>query len=159
MVELPIEERYVPNVYLSAVMISDAESHLDSKQLVVPPVQQFLKVAVKADREQYQPRDNGSLTITTTDVDGKPVAAEVGFGLYDESVKYIQSDYAGDPRQFYYGSKRGQNVQTQSSFDQKAYVTLVQRKNGQLIDRKNAGEETNEDDVTRVRTDAEGRAM
>ena len=33
----------------------------DTKQLVVPPVQQFLTVDVKSDREQYQPREEGTL--------------------------------------------------------------------------------------------------
>ena len=126
LLELPIEEKHVPNIYLSAAMVSDAELFVDTKQVVVPPVQQFLSVDVKADREQYQPREEGTLSITTKDANGKPVSAEIALGLFDESVKYIQQDYAGDPRQFYYGSKRGQTVQTQSTFNQKAYAKLVE---------------------------------
>ncbi len=82
------------------------------------------------------------------DADGRPVAAEVALGLIDESVSYIQRDYAGDPRQFYYGTKRARMVQTQSSFNQKAYVKLVEGANKRLIDervltqqRKDAGED------------------
>ena len=37
--------------------------------------------------------------------------------MVDESVFYIQKDYACDPRQFYYGHKRGQYVQTSSTFN------------------------------------------
>ena len=99
---------------------------------------QFLTVAVKADREQYQPREEGTLSITTKDVDGKPVSAEIALGLFDESVKYIQQDYAGDPRQFYYGVKRGQMVQTQSSFNQKVYLKLAEGLNKVLVDEKTA---------------------
>jgi uncharacterized protein YfaS (alpha-2-macroglobulin family) len=91
---------------------------------------------VKADREQYEPREEGTLWITTKDVDGRPVATEVALGLIDESVKYIQQDYAGDPRQFYYGQKRTQQVQTQSTFNQKSYARLVEMEKGQLVDRK-----------------------
>src|SRR6185369_4937351 len=104
--------------------------------IVVPPVQQFLNVEVKSDREQYQPQEEGTLSITAKDADGKPVAAEIALGMFDESVKYIQTDYAGDPRQFYYGTKRAQTVQTQSTFNQKAYATLVQNKKGDLIDKR-----------------------
>ena len=86
-------------------MVSDAQLFVDAKQVVVPPVQQFLSVDVKADREQYQPREEGTLSITARDANGKPVSAEIALGLIDESVKYIQQDYAGDPRQFYYGTK------------------------------------------------------
>ncbi|MDX6611737.1 MAG: alpha-2-macroglobulin, partial [Blastocatellia bacterium] len=133
LIELPIEARHVPNIYLSAVMVSDAELSVDNKQVVVPPVQQFLTVEVKADREQYQPREEGTLSVTARDAGGKPVAAEIALSLIDESVTYIQQDYAGDPRQFYYGSKRGQLVQTQSTFNQKEYAKLVEGLDKQLV--------------------------
>ena len=135
LIEVPIEEKHVPNIYLSASMVSDANFFVDTKQVVVPPVQQFLAVALKADREQYQPRDEGTLSILTKDVDGRPISTEVALGLVDESVKYIQADYAGDPRQFYYGQKRAQTVQTQSTLNQKAYARLVDV-GGQLRDQR-----------------------
>ncbi|PYS78187.1 MAG: alpha-2-macroglobulin, partial [Acidobacteria bacterium] len=136
LIELPVEERHVPNVYLDAAMVSDARLFVDRKQVVVPPVGQFLSVDVKADREQYQPREEGTLSVTTRDASGKPVASEVALGLIDESVNYIQQDYAGDPRRFYYGSKRAQTVQTQSTFNQKAYARLVEGADKQLIDER-----------------------
>ncbi len=140
LIQLPIEEKHVPNIYLNAAMVSDAQMSVDSKQVVVPPAAQFLSVDVKADREQYQPRDQGTLSITTRDASGKPISTEVALGLIDESVTYIQQDYAGDPRQFYYGTKRGQLVQTQSTFQQKAYTRLVETVKGQLIDSRSQNE-------------------
>ena len=139
LLELPIEEKHVPNIYLSALMISNANAFLDTKQVVVPPVERFLAVVVKADREQYQPREEGTLAITAKDAGGRPVSAEIALGLVDESVKYIQQDYAGDPRQFYYGHKRPHGVQTQSTLNQKNYAQLVEVEPGQLRDRKDAG--------------------
>ncbi|HSP06346.1 MAG TPA: MG2 domain-containing protein, partial [Acidobacteriota bacterium] len=112
LIELPIEEKHVPNFFLGGVMVSDRQIFSDSKQVVVPPVKNFLQVDVAADRAQYQPQEEGTLTVTTKDADGKPVAAEVALGLVDESVFYIQQDYAGDPRPFYFGEKRGLAVQT-----------------------------------------------
>ena len=146
LIEVPIDEKYVPNVYLSALMISDANSFLDTKQVVVPPVDRFLAVAVKADREQYQPRDEGTLAITTKDANGRPVAAEIALGLVDESVKYIQQDYAIDPRQFYYGQKRQHTVQTQTTLNQKSYARFEEIE-GQLRDRKNIGENEADDEA------------
>ena len=67
LIELPIEERHVPNVFLTATMVSEAQLFADMKQLVVPPVRQFLSVEVKADREQYQPREEGTLFVTKKD--------------------------------------------------------------------------------------------
>lgn len=153
LIEVAIDERHVPNVFLTASMVSDAQLSGDTKQLVVPPVNQFLSVSVKADREQYQPREEGTLTVTAKDVNGQPVAAEIALGLVDESVKYIQDDYAGDLRQFFYGSKRGHQVQTQSTFNQRSYIRLVDGGKGQLIDIKDKAEneESKESDDYRGR--------
>src|SRR6185295_9808690 len=56
--------------------------------------------------------------------------------LVDESVYYIQSDYAGDPRQFYFVNKRPHQVQTGSTMNQKSYAKLVEWENEQLIDER-----------------------
>jgi uncharacterized protein YfaS (alpha-2-macroglobulin family) len=134
LIELPIEEKHVPNIFLSAAMVNDRQIFMDTKQVVVPPVKNFLTVDVKSDRTQYQPREEGTFQITTRDDTGKPVSSEVSFGLVDESVYYIQQDYAGDPRQFYFGGKRQHAVQTQSTMNQKRYAILVPGEKEQLID-------------------------
>jgi hypothetical protein len=136
LIELPVEERHVPNIFLHAALVNDSQISVDTKQVIVPPVRQFLNVELKADREQYQPREEGTLTVTTRDVDGKAIAAEVALGLIDESVFYIQRGYAADPRQFYYGNKRAQHVQTQSTFQQRAYARFVEGAEKQLIDER-----------------------
>ena len=134
LIELPLETKHEPNVFLSAAMVNERQLFTDTKQLIVPPDRHFLNVEVTANQAQYQPREDGTLTVTTKDRDGKPVSAEVSLGLVDESVFYIQADLAGDPRKFYYGNKRGQHVQTQSSFQQKQYLKLVEGDNKQLMD-------------------------
>ncbi|MEW6129056.1 MAG: alpha-2-macroglobulin family protein [Acidobacteriota bacterium] len=144
LIELPIEERHVPNVFLSAAMVNDRQVFMDTKQIVVPPVKNFLSVEVNSDREEYQAREEGTLTVTARDNEGKPVSAEIALGLVDESVYYIQKDYAGDPRQFYFGAKRPHQVQTQSTFNQKAYQRLVEDKDKQLVDDRTIGQRDEE---------------
>ncbi|HWN98419.1 MAG TPA: MG2 domain-containing protein, partial [Blastocatellia bacterium] len=92
LIELPIEDKYVPNIFLGAAMVTDRRIFVDTKQVIVPPVEHFLSVEVKPDREEYQPREQGTLSVTARDVDGKPVVAEVALGMVDESVFYIQKD-------------------------------------------------------------------
>ena len=125
LIELDVPQSWVPNVFLGAVMVRDGQMHVDSRQVVVPPVDNFLEVEVEADREAYQPGEKGTLWVTTRDHDGNPVSAEVALALVDESVFYIQQDYAGDPRKFFFGDKRPKRVRLQSSFQQKAYGKLV----------------------------------
>jgi alpha-2-macroglobulin len=152
LIELPIEDKYIPNVYLRAIMIGDANWYFDSKEVVVPPVEKFLQVAVKADREQYQPRDEGTLSIATKDADGRAISTEVALGLVDESVNYIQSDLAGDPRQFYYGRKQGALVQTQSTLNQKPYARL-EMIDGVLRDVKELGRNEADELLQKARKD------
>jgi uncharacterized protein YfaS (alpha-2-macroglobulin family) len=140
LIELPVEEKHVPNIFLSATMVNDRQIFMNTKQLIVPPVKNFLNVEVKADREEYQPRDEGILTVTAKDHDGKPVSADVALGLVDASVYSIQQDYAGDVRQFYYGAKRHHQVQTQSTMNQKSYQRFVEGKDKQLVDDRLVGQ-------------------
>ncbi|MCI0626840.1 MAG: hypothetical protein L0387_35195 [Acidobacteria bacterium] len=85
LVELQIEEKHVPNLFLSAAMVSDRQFFMDTKQVVVPPVKNFLRVEVKPDRGQYEPREEGTWLITSRDQEDKPVSAELALGLVDES--------------------------------------------------------------------------
>jgi len=125
LVEVDVTEQHVPNIFLNAAMVNDKQLYTDTKQVVVPPTKNFLTVDIRPDRNQYEPREDGKFTVTTRDDQGKPVSAEVALSLVDESVFYIQSDYAGDPRQFYFGNKRPQTTQTGSTFNQRRYVKLV----------------------------------
>ncbi|HEY1174209.1 MAG TPA: alpha-2-macroglobulin family protein [Verrucomicrobiae bacterium] len=133
MLHILVEEKHVPNVFLSAGMVHEKQFHMDTRQVIVPPTKNFLTVDVKPDREQYQAREKGSLKVTTKDDAGKPVSAEVSVALVDESVYYIQGDYAGDMRRFFYGTKRPNITQNQSTFNQKSFVKLVEGENKQLI--------------------------
>jgi alpha-2-macroglobulin len=165
LIDLFVDEKYVPNIFLGATMVSDRQIFTDTKQVIVPPTKNFLTADVKPDRAQYQPQDGGQFLITTRDHEGKPVAAEVAFSLVDESVFYIQSDYAGDPRQFFYGTKRGQYVQTQSTMNQKSYARLVLGESDELMeeqqkvsrDRRQAGFDEYDKDASAMLQDGEVR--
>ncbi len=121
LIELDVDERHVPNIFLEAVLMHDGRLSMDSRQVVVPPEKHFLQVEVEADADSYEPGEEGLLTVTTLDHEGLPVSAEVALGLVDESVFYIQQDYAGDPRQFFFGTKRPKRIRTESSFQLKRF--------------------------------------
>ncbi|HEY6170086.1 MAG TPA: alpha-2-macroglobulin family protein, partial [Verrucomicrobiae bacterium] len=140
LVELDIAEQHVPNVFLSAAMVSDRQFFTDTKQVIVPPTKNFLTIDLKPDRPQYQPREDGTFIVTTRNHEGKPVSAEVSFGLVDESVFYIQSDYAGDPRQFFYGTKRPHQIQLQATMNWKSYAKLLKGEKDELFDEREADE-------------------
>ena len=137
LVQLQLGDEHIPNVFLTASMVMDLRLHADMEELIVPPVEKFLNIAVQPDREEYLPGDRGALIVTARDVDGNPVQAEVSLSVADESVYAIQEDYAGDPRPFFYGRKRQHHVQVSSSFN-RPYVRLVEGAEGHLLDERDA---------------------
>jgi uncharacterized protein YfaS (alpha-2-macroglobulin family) len=121
LLELPIEESAVPNIFLNAAMIADQQTFMDSKEIVVPPTKNFLTMEMKPEREEYLPGQEGRFQIQVRDDEGKPVQTEIALSVVDESVFYIQSEYAADPRQFFFGDKHPRLLQTSSSFQNKQY--------------------------------------
>jgi uncharacterized protein YfaS (alpha-2-macroglobulin family)/tetratricopeptide (TPR) repeat protein len=124
LVQIPIREQHMPNFFVTASSIFDRELASDTERIVVPPVEQFLDVEVKSDREQYEPRQEGTVTITTRDASGKPVAAEVALAVSDEAVTAIQEELAGDPRRFFYGDTRGNPINVSAGVHTQQYVKL-----------------------------------
>jgi uncharacterized protein YfaS (alpha-2-macroglobulin family) len=127
LVQLPVDARHIPNFFVTATSVFDRNVMTDSERIAVPPVEKFLTVDVKSDREEYQPRQEGTVTITTRDVDGRPVSAEVALSVSDEAVTAIQRDPAGDPRQFFYGQQRGNPMQVSAALHSQNYVRLEEQ--------------------------------
>ncbi|HVO31167.1 MAG TPA: alpha-2-macroglobulin family protein [bacterium] len=124
LLQLKVEDNWIPNVFLSGRMVQANQVFEDTKQVVVPPVDHFLDVSVTPDRTEYEARDQATYTVTTRDAKGHAVSAEVGLSVADESVFAIQEEIAGDPRQFYFGTKRGRAIYSTSTFNQKSYAKL-----------------------------------
>ncbi|MDP9191321.1 MAG: MG2 domain-containing protein [Acidobacteriota bacterium] len=137
LVQLPIDERHTPDFFLTASSVFDRQLATDTQRVVVPPVEHFITVDVKPDRTDYEPRQEGTLTITTRDADGKPVPAEVAVSLSDEAVTAIQKDPAGDPRQFFFGDLHQQRMQVTAGLHSQQY---------QRIDDKDKTDEDEEGD-------------
>jgi uncharacterized protein YfaS (alpha-2-macroglobulin family) len=142
LVMLPIGEEHVPNVFLSAYSAEHGEALMDAKEIVVPPVDRFLDVQVTADRAELRPGEQGTFLVTTRDRLGHPVSAEVALALSDASVAAIQSEYAIDPREFFFGSKRALAIQTHSSFEQKRFAKYALDDKGNLREERLANAET-----------------
>lgn len=158
--EVDLDDRHVPNVFLTALSIFDGQMQMDNKQVIVPPVKEFLTVELTPDKAAYEPREEGSLRLLARDHAGKPIAAEIALALTDESVSYIQSDYAGDPRQFFFGQKRQQWVQTQSTLQFRSIRRRADTPNDQEIAemRANADDFNEYDAISKSKSDG-GRAM
>ncbi len=92
-IELPILEAYVPNVYVSVLSVrgvSEAVPAPDVRmgylKLNVEPTVQTLNVEVLPDKVIYAPGDKVVLTLRATDATGRPVDAELGVALVDQNA-------------------------------------------------------------------------
>jgi len=133
LLNLDIAEKHVPNIFLNGAMVSDQQLFADQEEIIVPPLKNFLNVEVQPDRAQHQPGEKGTLRVTARDHAGQPVVAEVALSFIDESIFYIEQDLAGDPRQFFFGSKRPAMLQTSSSFNQRSYGKLAKDEEEDLV--------------------------
>ncbi|MFN0119205.1 MAG: alpha-2-macroglobulin family protein [Blastocatellia bacterium] len=112
MIDVPIEARHTPNIYLSVSYIKEGELYTTDRMLAVPARDKFLKLEILPDKKEYKPRDAASYTVLARYGDGSPAAgAEVSLGIVDEAVYSIRPDNAGDIRRAFY-STRYNKVQT-----------------------------------------------
>ncbi|BCM91290.1 hypothetical protein IAD21_03156 [Abditibacteriota bacterium] len=114
-VAIPINKTHVPNFFLGAALVQDYEVSQAQAEVIVPPTRQLLKLDVKGDKSTYKPGETGTFQVSARDWSGAPARAEVSLALIDASLFYIQGDSTPDVRSFFYGDRRGNSVNLDSS--------------------------------------------
>jgi hypothetical protein len=145
MIEVPIDAKYVPNVYLSVCYVKEGEFYEQSKLIAVPAKDKFLKLEIIPNKKEYKPRETAGYTILARNNDGSPAAgAEVSVGVVDEAVYSIAPENAGDVRRTFYGRRYNRvNTSFSTQFYFSGYsgdkpIQLAQNKRAfQLADFKN----------------------
>ncbi len=120
-IHVPILESYGPNVYLNACYVRDKHFATSEAPLRVNMPAKELNVAITADRSatsttaKYQPGDPITYTIKTTDNSGKPISANLSFGVVDEAIYALKEDSKTALHDEFYPT-RFNAVQTEYSF-------------------------------------------
>jgi alpha-2-macroglobulin len=121
LIEFKIDSQTLaPNVFISVAAIKENQYVQKNKMVVVNPSDKFVKVEIKPDKTQYRPRNKAKYEIVTTGADGKPVSAEVAFGVVDESIYALQDEYAPDIRKHFI-HRRNIHVATSNSLQYHDY--------------------------------------
>lgn len=103
-IDVPIERRFAPNVYLNVTFVKDDDLIAESHRLSVPARDRMLKLDIVPNKKEYKPRDVASYTILARNEDGSPAAgAEVSLGIVDEAIYSIQAERAGNIKREFYG--------------------------------------------------------
>jgi uncharacterized protein YfaS (alpha-2-macroglobulin family) len=93
-----IEPRHVPNFFVEATVVSAGQTHVETCEILVPPVEDLLDVRVTTVKPICRPGDGGSIHVAVTDRAGKPVTGPVTLTAYDKAVTYIQDETGIGPK-------------------------------------------------------------
>jgi uncharacterized protein YfaS (alpha-2-macroglobulin family) len=106
MIDVKIEDKFVPNIYLSVAYVRDGEMFEQSKSISVPARNKFLNLEVLPDKKEYKPGEAASYTVLARNADGTAAAGvEVSLGVVDEAVYSVRPDMTGDIRRAFYGAR------------------------------------------------------
>ncbi len=122
-VEMALTRAHAPNVFLRATQVSEGRVYTTQRELFVPPDQRFLRVVASPASTTVKPGERGRIGLLVTDASGRPVAGSFSLAVSDRSVEAIQAPFAPDIRTFFYGGRRGLNVNEVSSFAYRASVS------------------------------------
>ncbi len=94
--DIPIGADAQPNLNVDAVYMKNDQLYQAHRSLKVPPAERTLNVEITPDKGVFQPGESASFEVTTKDHAGKPVSADMSFGVVDEAIYSIQRDTSGD---------------------------------------------------------------
>jgi len=121
-IEVPITEDHVPNVFVSVVLFKPPSADNPLPQLKLGMVNlkvstdvKKLNISITPEHDRYAPRDTVHYTIRTTDSQGRGVPAELSLALVDKSVLSLQDDFARPSLEAFW-SQRPLSVVSGSSY-------------------------------------------
>lgn len=108
LVECPLTREDMPNMGVNAFTVRNGELHQASAELLLPPASQVLSPAVTPGKSQYQPGEQGRVTVQVKGPDGKPVKnGIVTLAVYDKALEYIARPNIKDIAKTVWGSLNG----------------------------------------------------
>jgi uncharacterized protein YfaS (alpha-2-macroglobulin family) len=94
--DLPITADAQPNITVDALFLKDNTLYQASKVIKVPPAQQQLQVLLTPTKDVFQPQQSATYDVSTRDFAGKPVSADLSFGVVDEAIYSLYPDSSGN---------------------------------------------------------------
>jgi uncharacterized protein YfaS (alpha-2-macroglobulin family)/tetratricopeptide (TPR) repeat protein len=121
-VEIPVVASDMPNIFVEAITIADGRVHSEVREIVVPPGQRVLQVAVEPDAAAHRPGEAASVRLKLTDLDGRPVTGNVAAAVYDASLEYIAESSIPEIRRFFWDIRRSHSMGVESSLQRMSHA-------------------------------------
>ncbi len=88
-VDVPLDLRDMPNMYIEGVSVHGAKVHTAVRQILLPPVSKLIEVTLEPAKSRVKPRETSALRVTLRDAEGKPVIGTAVLTVYDKSLEAI----------------------------------------------------------------------
>ncbi len=88
-VEVPLDLRDMPNMFIEGVTVHGAKIHTAVRQVLLPPVRKLIEVTLEPAKSRVKPREISNLRVTLRDAAGKPVTGVAVLTVYDKSLEAI----------------------------------------------------------------------
>jgi len=109
-IDIPITREGQPNLFVNVLFVHDDKLYQGKKNLKVPVSQQRLNIEIVPSKAQFIPGENAVYSVTAKDATGKPVQAELSFGVVDDAIYGIVPDTSGDILNALYPQRYGEVV-------------------------------------------------
>ncbi len=88
-VEVPLDLRDMPNMFIEGVTVFGAQVHTAVRQVLLPPISQLIDVTLVPLKARVKPRESSALRVILRGADGKPVVGTAVVSIYDKSLEAI----------------------------------------------------------------------
>src|SRR5437868_15308590 len=86
-IDVPIDRKYEPNVYLDVSFVKDNDMYNQSQLIAVPARDKMLKLDLVPNQKEFKPPDVAPYTILARNEDGAPAAnPEIHHGIVYEAI-------------------------------------------------------------------------
>lgn len=114
--EIEISRKDMPNFFVEALTISDGKIFSETKEIIVPPQERVLNVAVLPSAERYKPGQEATVKFKVTDLAGAPFHGSTVVSVYDKAVEYISGgSNVIEIREFFWKWRRSHHPALESS--------------------------------------------
>lgn len=127
--EIGVVQRDMPNFFIEAVTVANGQTHVQAKEIVVPPEKRILNVAVLPSSDVYKPGQKATARIKLTDLQGRPFVGSTVVAIYDKSLEYISGgSNVPEIKEFFWKWRRDHSPQTETTLDRQSYNLVPPKK-------------------------------
>lgn len=129
--EIGVVKRDMPNFFVEALTVYGGNVHNETKEIVVPPEDHVLNVAIEPSAKEYKPGEKAKMKVRLTDLSGENFVGTSVVSIYDKSVEYISGgSNIADIKKFFWEWRRHHNPSGQTSLAMSSHNLTLKDKPG-----------------------------